>query len=525
MSKKNMFKRGTSISPGQLHYYHTDFYYSMPDLNKSRKMHGVKRVLIFCLMIVILPAILIIMPLHLRKTVFADVVYPMAESDIIEIRAGISSVFCSKHTLKMNSNFNAFQLRNKPEISTNRKHIRLKKSMTLPDDTLEYWGFFLLAGAKVRVKFCSRFDGSRILIVKGQRELNLCGLTDHNKNKMGANYAKGHEQVKVFFEDNVEITEEKGNQDTLMEHENHGGEDLSDAPALNLPHKPSGSPKLFRKKLKKGTLHHNSDASFNIGSQQTEHLLNAALHHHDHNASARPHHHDRTTPHSDHNESRSDSPSEAPHRQRLKRHNNGVQRHQKRQELYEQLYRRSKRENVYDRKYIHGGNAINFTETDESNSVSSFETGLFQCFNGAILLQEFFKPNNECSNPHIMDNAANKSAVAVHNVIEDGYYYYIFYSDNDHVRNEIHAIFDIYKPTYQYSNLSESQSCLNTTNCTFNISFLSDEIVVVEVPTRDGIEHEDDDITNLISTCHPRSEIYALFPITVLVLILCCSFL
>lgn len=519
---------------------------------ETRKMHGVKRVLIFCLMIVILPAILIIMPLHLRKTVFADVIYPMAESDIIEIRAGISSVFCSKHTLRMNSNFNAFQLRNKPEIATNRKHIRLKKSMTLPDDTLEYWGFFLLKGAKVRVKFCSRFDGSRILIIHGHRELNLCGLTDHNKNKLGANYAKGHEQVQVFFEDNVEIVEEKGNQDILMEHENHGGEDLSEdasQPQLNIPLKESVStqPKLLRKKLKKGTIHHSDPDLHTVadlqGSHHTEHILN----HRDHNSNPHAHHqnqslngipqhqddesrhnseHHQDENHPVHNSSESyHSSDNAPHRERLKRHNGGTHRHQKRQDLYDKLYKRSKRENVYDRKTIHGGNAINFTETDESNSVSSFETGLFQCFNGMILLQEFFKPKNECSNPHIMDSSPNKSSMVVHNVIEDGYYYYIFYSDNDHVQNEIHAIFDIYKPTYQYSNMSESQSCLNTTNCTFNISFLSDEIVVVEVPTRDGIEHEADDITNLISTCHPRSEIYAIFPITVLVLILCCSFL
>ncbi|KQS70358.1 uncharacterized protein LOC6542251 isoform X1 [Drosophila erecta] len=545
MTNKKMFNRTTSVSPGQLHYYHTDFYYSMPDLHKTRKMHGVKRVLVFCLMIVILPAILIIMPLHLRKTVFADVIYPMAESDIIEIRAGISSIFCSKHTLRMSSNFNAFQLRNKPEIATNRKHIRLKKSMTLPDDTLEYWGFFLLKGAKVRVKFCSRYDGSRILIIHGHRELNLCGLTDHNKNKLGANYAKGHEQVQVFFEDNVEITEEKGNQDVLMEHENHGGEDLTEdvsQPQLNMPVKQNNSiqPKLIRKKLKKGTIHHGEHDPYAItdlqGSHHTEHILN---HHQSSNSPA--HQRDQSSNITNKEASRNHIPYEdfadqnsskthhsgesPPHRERLKRHNRGSHRNQKRQDLYDTLYKRSKRENVYDRKTIHGGNAINFTETDESNSVSSFETGLFQCFNGMILLQEFFRPKNECSNPHIMDTSPNKSSMVVHNVIEDGYYYYIFYSDNDHVQNEIHAIFDIYKPTYQYSNMSESQSCLNTTNCTFNISFLSDEIVVVEVPTRDGIEHEEDDITNLVSTCHPRSEIYAIFPITVLVLILCCSFL
>jgi len=339
-----------------------------------------------------------------------------------------------------------------------------------------------------------------------------------------------------------------------MEHENHGGEDLTEdvpQPQVNIPVKQNNSiqPKLIRKKLKKGTIHHGEHDMHAItdlqGSHHTEHILN----HHDHSSNSPAHHHNSTAHHREHssnitneetsrnhirnededpdqNSSKTHYSAESPpHRERLKRHNRVAHRNQKRQDLYDTLYKRSKRENVYDRKTIHGGNAINFTETDESNSVSSFETGLFQCFNGMILLQEFFRPKNECSNPHIMDTSPNKSSMVVHNVIEDGYYYYIFYSDNDHVQNEIHAIFDIYKPTYQYSNMSESQSCLNTTNCTFNISFLSDEIVVVEVPTRDGIEHEEDDITNLISTCHPRSEIYAIFPITVLVLILCCSFL
>ncbi|KAH8273939.1 hypothetical protein KR044_004400, partial [Drosophila immigrans] len=462
-------------------------------LSETRKMHGIKRVLVFCIMIVILPAALIIMPLYLRKTVFADVIYPVAESDIIEIRDGISSIFCSKHTLRMSSHFNAFQLQNKPEISTSRKHIRLKKSMTLPDDTLEYWGFFLLKGARVSLKFCSLYNGSRILVIKGKRELKLCGLTDHNKNKLGANYAQGHDQVKVYFEDVLEITEEKLPAEGLLEHENHGGEDLSDdhAPVNGTTSTTVAPAKHLRKKLKKGSLFHQthpkSTEAIELADNATETASQAANRHRRHSVSA--------------------------HEQ------------QKRQ-LYEQLYKRKerkKRENVYDRKYSHGGNAVNFTETDESNSISSFETGLFDCFNGAILLAEGFPPKPACTNRHFLENG--KQDTVLQNITEDGYYYYIFYSDNDLVRNDIHAIFDIYKPTFQYSNLSESRGCLNSTDCTFNIGFLSDEIVVVEVPTRDGIEHEEDDITNLISTCHPRSEIYALFPITVLVLILCFSFL
>ena len=56
----------------------------------------------------------------------------------------------------MNRTFNAFQMTQKPEITSYKKHIRLKKSMILPDDTLEYWGFYLLEGSSVALSVCSR---------------------------------------------------------------------------------------------------------------------------------------------------------------------------------------------------------------------------------------------------------------------------------------------------------------------------------------------------------------------------------
>ena len=174
---------------------------------ESKTMHGPKRVLAFCVLTCILPATLIIVPLYLKRTVFADVIYPIAESDIMEIRDGISSIFCQKHTLHMNTSFNAFQINKTPEMIKNRKHIRLKKSMILPDDTLEYWGFYLLKGATVALKVCSRYDGSRILVVKGERNLKLCGLLEHNKNKVGATLATDQGRVEVFFEPAAEIIE------------------------------------------------------------------------------------------------------------------------------------------------------------------------------------------------------------------------------------------------------------------------------------------------------------------------------
>ncbi|XP_037958574.1 uncharacterized protein LOC119688030 isoform X2 [Teleopsis dalmanni] len=519
----------------------TEYYFE-----ETHKMHGVKRVLVFCIMIVILPATLIIVPLYLRKTVFADVTYPVAESDIIEIRDGISSIFCQQHSLHMSTNFNAFQLSSKPEISTNRKHIRLKKSMTLPDDTLEYWGFFLLKGAKVHLKFCSRYDGSRLLVVKGQRNLKTCDLLDHNTNKLGANFAQGHEQVKVFFEDITEIAEnipvdeveKKISQETStndkknnMEIENHAGEDLSDGDynyndSVDTSTSSTTTTKRPRKKLKKGTLHtarnnRNEDISNNANHLTTNNIDHITTTKSSSDSSITTTNRQRR--HHSANKHSTTTVAQPVNKTVHRRHLNDSQ--QRKQQVYDQLYKqRNKREQVYDRKYSHGGNAINFTETDESNSISSFETGLFECYNGDILLAEGFAPTPDCINAHFLENGSHRM-LSKHQITEDGYYYYIFYSDNDLVRNDIHAIFDIYKPTFQYSNVSDAQGCVNATNCTFSIGFLSDEIVVVEVPTRDGIEHEEDDITYLISTCHPRTEIYAIFPIMVLILILSCSFI
>ena len=183
--------------------------------------------------------------------------------------------------------------------------------------------------------------------------------------------------------------------------------------------------------------------------------------------------------------------------------------------------RLTKRDAIFDRDKIrHGGN---YNDTYASDSVSSFENSLLTCYQGQILLARGFPPSELCENISYLD--AGVHMVTTHDVISDGYYYYIFYSDNDNVKNEIHAVFDIQKPTYLYSNLSESKECINSTHCSFPINFWSHETVVVEVPTRDGIEHEEDDITYLRSTCQPRMAIYVIFPILVLVLILSCAFL
>lgn len=505
-------------------------------------MHGFKRIFVFCLVTTIFPAILIVLPLYLRHSKFADVHYKVAESDIFEIRDGISSVFCERHSLRMNTSFNAFQLTKKPAVSEIRKHIRLRKSMILPDDTLEYWGFYLLKGATVTLRVCSRYDGSRILVVKGDKDLKTCGLLEHNKNKVGL--AKELGNVYVTFETNAEVivndtvpvvpdpedddglgiqfevpkldTDERDDDDASEREDDDdddmdkstkrakGGRrlsiDLEDAGvdvAEDLEKLRLEATEYIKKRRKEAKPMEEPlrdvEEALVEKKHRKRHLV--AEDHHEHHQ-----HHD-------------DVPLTSHEQKVLDKYM---------MKLNRRSVRRSRRDLLLERKVNHGGTALNFTG-DASNSVSSFENNLLSCYDGRILLAQSFPPSTLCRNVKYLESGSHM--VTTHDISSDGYYYYIFYSDNDNKENDINALFDIHKPTFLYANISESSKCYNSTNCTFPIDFLTDEMVIVEVPTRDGIEHEGDDFTVLISTCHPRKAVYVVFPIAVLFLILSCAFL
>lgn len=576
-------------------------------------MHGFKRIFVFCLVTTLLPALVIILPLWLRHSKYADVHYKVAESDILEIRHGISSIFCQKHSLRMNTTFNAFQLNRKPKVSEIRKHIRLRKSMILPDDTLEYWGFYLLKGATVSLKVCSRYDGSRILVVKGDKDLKTCGLLEHNKNKFGTNAELGN--VFVTFETNAEVIDtnlttnhspttppafsEDEEGDGLGKHFDvpkirYSGEDDEEGDEENTAAERDDnvdfallkktttttrrtSTSKERKKSKSGealegieftTLRsrsneenkstggassEDSSSSTSTTTKRSKEKIKTSEENKKKqktNASTDKDKGDKEA------EDEDDFPLDAESwTEYVKLHRSNKQDKLLIQEIQAQTEevpglegeeelltpeerkvlekylkkikqrttRRTKRDLLLETKVNHGGTALNFTEGPNSNSVSSFENNLLACYDGQILLAQTFPPSTLCRNVKYLEQGSHM--VTTHEITSDGYYYYIFYSDNDNVKNDINALFDIHKPTFLYANISDTSKCYNSTNCSFPIEFLTDEVVIVEVPTRDGIEHEGDDFTVLISTCHPRMGVYVIFPIAVLFLILTCAFL
>lgn len=331
--------------------------------------------------------------------------------------------------------------------------IRLFQIRFLADDTLEYWGFYLMKGATVELKVCSRFEGSKILVVKGERNLNTCGLMNHNINKFGPQYNAEKSQVKITFEQPAEIVNSgevsvyeqnvKVVDENFIDDEaklNHGGEDLSDEEEARQKYKQfvSSYLKVDKNEISKSEKSADTDSSYQE---------NPTTHHKRHKGEV----------HDKHQETADKENENLRHRRSHKHFNN-------REKV---PHRRQTRDTRLDGGINHGGNAGKFSPQNESDSISSFENGLLECYDGNVLVAKSFSPSKNCIDVKSLEHGSH--LISTHEVNSDGYYYYIFYSDNDIDSNHIHAVFDIYKPTLLYSNISDTKGCINSTMCKFPI--------------------------------------------------------
>ncbi|VEN64517.1 unnamed protein product [Callosobruchus maculatus] len=279
---------------------------------------------------------LIIIPLYLRHTVFAPVVYPVAESDV-----------------------------------------------------------------------CSRYDGSRILVVRGGKNLNTCALMEHNYKKYGAKMDAEHSRVKVTYEKPAEVL---GMVDAEAD-KDLGKEDLTEEDDI-------------QKRLELSRLRMNQADNATSLKVEVENKNNTKIRHRKRHAKKWLH-----------------------KVQSLKKVLEG-------EDLVTD-HRHKRSISPLDAHIKHGGNALNFSLIAlQSDSVSSFESDLLTCYDGKILLTRGFLPSQSCSSVDYLEKSNHM--VTEHMVASNGYYYYIFYSDNDLVKNDIHAVFDIYKPTYRFAEKSRN---------------------------------------------------------------------
>lgn len=402
-----------------------------------------------------------------------------------------------------------------------------------------------------------RFPGASILVVKGERNLRTCGLLEHNIDKEQAQdiYLPGaNKQVKIIYESNAQEIDSK--ESITVEPINIYNTTNVHIPLVNVSSENSmnRNEKVLTNTDNNAYNTHNNTSSYKFDESLMKDLETlydtAASYIQKHMDQQKSMNSTRKLRHLRSHKMRKNKNQKVRQRrkhvqdqdrelhiQKLKRelHSDKIdgrdivgQEVKLKDEMNIKRFKRNqefiKPPSLLDQGIKHGGNADkNFTSnSNEASSVSSFENDLFNCYGGAILLAHEFEPSNQCTNTFYL--LSGKHTQANHHVEQDGYYYYIFYSDNDIVSNDIYAIFDIYKPTFQYENVTKS--CINATECSFSLSPLSAERIIVEIPTKDGIEHNEmDDISILISTCQPRMGAYMIFPIATLLLILGCAFM
>ncbi|XP_049799115.1 uncharacterized protein LOC126234467 [Schistocerca nitens] len=519
-------------------------YASLLRLPQKGAMHGARRVATFCLLTAVLPTVLLVIPLYLRHSVFSDRMFEVAEDEILVLETveGISTVFCQGHSLKMNSTFNAFQLRTVPEIGTKMKSSKIIKKFSLHDDTWEYWGFFLPKGSAINVTLCSSNPGARMLIVKGDKTLKKCDLIDQGVRKVSDRIL-----VDRFYNKGITVYEINKQQQSLTEkghgvpqHDTHiqsmseqsaeqfEGEDetddggdypLSFSKGTNrviLPVLPKQLKQNIEKipnldEVKQSDTGNSDDDSLGAEEVQALEVIRSHLQKHANDSLYLT--------------SLNQSNDTSANSSRKMRHAKSRARNLRRKEVSvagdEGQYQRQRRDvHALDGGMAHGGTAANYTEPEDDgeSSESSFENELLRCYGKHTVFEHDLVPSQNCTK-----GASNMTYTTIvdYKVQEDGYYHYIFYSDNDFVDNTINAVFEMFKPRFKYTNYTHA--CINQTECHFDLSFWSNEVVILEMPHYSAIETERK--FYLISSCYPRMAVYVVFPISVLFLILGCAFL
>lgn len=139
--------------------------------------------------------------------------------------------------------------------------------------------------------------------------------------------------------------------------------------------------------------------------------------------------------------------------------------------------------------------------------------------------QHFLKLLSICGDKTLIDRCdyiSNISIKYIFRVPTNGYYFFVFNSENEIQPNYLRVRFDLLKTVYNISN--PVHVCKNSTmECSLPFKIFSNERTVLELPLNgnDSLWNEE---YVVVSTCEPRTSIYLLCIISVPLLILIFAF-
>ncbi|KOC65647.1 hypothetical protein WH47_00671 [Habropoda laboriosa] len=166
------------------------------------------------------------------------------------------------------------------------------------------------------------------------------------------------------------------------------------------------------------------------------------------------------------------------------------------------------------------------TLNDRSNSefwssFSSSEERLLEC--KGLILNLPLTPHRHCTPKHEGEHSTASFANTVtYRVPTNGYYFFVFNSENEIQPNYLRVRFDLLKTVYNISN--PVQACKNSTaECSLPFRIFSNERTVLELPLN-GNDSQWNEEYVVVSTCEPRTAIYLICIISVPLLILLFAF-
>ncbi|XP_057332960.1 uncharacterized protein LOC130672404 [Microplitis mediator] len=163
---------------------------------KKTECRGPLKIARLCILGIFLPAVLVAGPVYLRYRVYSEQLYPLAASDQRLIDARVSTTWCQRQVVKVNTTFNAYLINGEPKIKVETTPVSMTRHLVLEDDMKEYWGFYLLRGSSVTVSTCVRWPGASLTIIRGHKHLHECAFIGDNSSEE--------------LEELLEIAEEKG---------------------------------------------------------------------------------------------------------------------------------------------------------------------------------------------------------------------------------------------------------------------------------------------------------------------------
>nr|XP_053655669.1 LOW QUALITY PROTEIN: uncharacterized protein LOC128704570 [Cherax quadricarinatus] len=473
---------------------------SPPHIARLWKMTSAWRVISFFLVVFVLPTLLISLPLYARYHLYHTRHMHMTETDTRALNHAVNSFWCQGQRVTSNGTLDAFLVSGLPQVQQqHRRHVTLKRTLTLQHDDIEYWGVYLLQGSTFALSSSARWPGGVLLVVQGEDNLRKCFYReDRVQNELNG----GTEPLKNVYKSPPDVEEDLA----VMSEQRHWDDDV-------------GGEVFDDDEMKhevKDMGHLQEDGS--EGDVTTVASNDGKIKHHKYDildqidgVNKMKKNKKKTRKGKDQSKMGSDpgTSTRSQGRERARRSSPLVP-------DFTKLNSSPQKPSTNNMEYLHKFNDTLDVVTGNS-SFSSSEEFLQQCRDAILTvdLSPYIDWEMRISNM----NTTNHDFWRF-NVNTSDYYYFIFTSDNSIELNHLGFNLELERAIYDVS--SPLETCRNSTECVFSLAFTQTEAVVVEVPAEENLlELHSYEVT---TTCQPRVPVYMVFILLVPFIILIFAF-